>query len=209
MTTKTIHFMVNGRLEKAEFGSGCSAAEVKDLFRAAAEVGPHHILKMYNIKGKMVNISPQLEANSLDSYYRLEVVTSDVKGVRMPTELENMESRRVEQGNVFSPKLEGPGVSPPLPACVSRLHHLESKVMEDVGKPSEVVCELKSEVESFKRKLELAAGDRGSERAPEDSHFRQLVRIRAAELSLFLRWGSSGLRSASLAPGGRRDKTML
>lgn len=73
----------------------------------------------------------------------------------MPTELENMESRRVEQGNVFSPKLEGPGVSPPLPACVSRLHHLESKVMEDVGKPSEVVCELKSEVESFKRKLEV------------------------------------------------------
>lgn len=53
---------------------------VTDLFRAAAEVGPHHILKMYNIKGKMVNISPQLEANSLDSYYRLEVVTSDVKG---------------------------------------------------------------------------------------------------------------------------------
>lgn len=43
-------------------------------------MGPHHILKMYNIKGKMVNISPQLEANSLDSYYRLEVVTSDVKG---------------------------------------------------------------------------------------------------------------------------------
>lgn len=27
--------------------------------------------------------------------------------------------------------------------------------MEDVGKPSEVVCELKSEVESFKRKLEV------------------------------------------------------
>lgn len=53
---------------------------VTDLFRAAAEVGPHHILKMYNIKGNMVNISPQLEANSLDSYYRLEVVTSDVKG---------------------------------------------------------------------------------------------------------------------------------
>lgn len=39
--------------------------------------------------------------------------------------------------------------------CVCRLHHLERKVMEDVGKPSEVVCELKSEVESFKRKLEV------------------------------------------------------
>lgn len=55
---------------------------VTDLFRAAAEVGPHHILKMYNITGNTVNISPQLEANSVDSHYRLEVVTSDVKGER-------------------------------------------------------------------------------------------------------------------------------
>lgn len=38
---------------------------------------------------------------------------------------------------------------------VFRLHHLESKVLEDVGKTPEVVCELKSEVESFKRKLEV------------------------------------------------------
>lgn len=45
-------------------------------------MGPHHILKMYNITGNMVNISPQLEANSVDSHYRLEVVTSDVKGER-------------------------------------------------------------------------------------------------------------------------------
>lgn len=29
MTTKIIHFMVNGRLEQAEFGADCSAAEVK------------------------------------------------------------------------------------------------------------------------------------------------------------------------------------
>ncbi len=29
MTTKIIHFMVNGRLEQAEFGAECSAADVK------------------------------------------------------------------------------------------------------------------------------------------------------------------------------------
>lgn len=29
MTTKIIYFMVNGKLEKAEFGSDCSAADVK------------------------------------------------------------------------------------------------------------------------------------------------------------------------------------
>lgn len=46
-------------------------------------------------------------------------------------------------------------LSPPLSASVFRLHHLESKVLEDVGKPPEVVCELKSEVESFRRKLEV------------------------------------------------------
>lgn len=46
-------------------------------------------------------------------------------------------------------------LSPPLSASVFRLHHLERKVLEDVGKPPEVVCELKSEVESFRRKLEV------------------------------------------------------
>lgn len=45
-------------------------------------MGPHHILKMYNINGNMVNISPQLEPNGVDSYYRLEVVTSLAKGER-------------------------------------------------------------------------------------------------------------------------------
>lgn len=41
--------------------------------------------------------------------------------------------------------------------CVSsfRLHHLETKVMEDVGKTPDMICELKSQVESFKRKLEV------------------------------------------------------
>lgn len=52
----------------------------RDLFRAAAEAGPHHILKMYNTNGSVVNISPQLEANTRDSRYRLEVVASDPRG---------------------------------------------------------------------------------------------------------------------------------
>ncbi|KAM7365799.1 hypothetical protein PAMP_016704 [Pampus punctatissimus] len=112
MTTKIIHFMVNGRLEQAEFGSDCSAADVKELFRAAAEAGPHHILKMYNRNGSVVNISPRLEANSEDSYYRLEVVASDLQSVIMPTELDSMENR---------------------------LHHLETKVIEDVGKTPDVI----------------------------------------------------------------------
>ncbi|XP_071335792.1 high affinity cGMP-specific 3',5'-cyclic phosphodiesterase 9A-like [Trachinotus anak] len=127
MTTKIIHFMVNGRLEQAELGPDCSAADVRDLFRAAAEVGPHHILKMYNTSGSVVNISPRLEANSEESYYRLEAVASDLHSVAMSPELEHMEYR---------------------------LHHLESKVIEDMAKTPDLICELKSHVESFKRKLE-------------------------------------------------------
>ncbi|KAM9334317.1 high affinity cGMP-specific 3',5'-cyclic phosphodiesterase 9A-like [Symphorus nematophorus] len=148
-TTKIIHFMVNGRLEQAELRADCSAADVKDLFRAAAEAGPHHILKMYNPNGGVVNISPRLEANSQDSYYRLEVVASDLKSERPPP----------GQDASWSPKSY---VS--VPECVGmptevdnmeyRLHHLESKVIEDVGKTPDIICELKSQVESFKRKLE-------------------------------------------------------
>ncbi|XP_030009181.1 high affinity cGMP-specific 3',5'-cyclic phosphodiesterase 9A-like [Sphaeramia orbicularis] len=82
---------------------------------------------MYDTNGSVMNISPWLEANSQDSYYRLEVVAVDVQSVAMPTELDNMECR---------------------------LHHLESKVIEGVGKAPDLIYELKSQVESFKRKLE-------------------------------------------------------
>ncbi|KAG7502829.1 high affinity cGMP-specific 3 3' [Solea senegalensis] len=127
MTTKIIHFMVNGRLEHAEFRADCSAADVKDLFRAAAEAGPNHILKMYNRDGSVVNISPRLKSNSKETYYRLEVVASNLHSVAMTPQLNNMEER---------------------------LHLLESKVLEEVGKTPDIMCELQSHMESFKRKLE-------------------------------------------------------
>lgn len=48
-----------------------------DLFRSAAEAGPHDILKLYNPKGNIINISPQLTPNSPHSCYKLEVVAAD------------------------------------------------------------------------------------------------------------------------------------
>lgn len=48
-----------------------------DLFRSAAEAGPHDILKLYNPKGNIINISPALEANTPNSCYKLEVVAAD------------------------------------------------------------------------------------------------------------------------------------
>lgn len=48
-----------------------------DLFRSAAEAGPHDILKLYNPKGNIINISPSLEPNSPHRCYKLEVVAAD------------------------------------------------------------------------------------------------------------------------------------
>lgn len=48
-----------------------------DLFRCAAEAGPYDILKLYNTKGNIVNISPALQENSPDSRYQLEVVAAN------------------------------------------------------------------------------------------------------------------------------------
>lgn len=162
-----------------------------DLFRAAAEVGPHHILKMYNTSGGVLNISPQLEANSQDSYYRLEVVASDLKSESCRVHfgkkrcVTNLRSWKINPGCVFVhvqvrgcrqswttwragewctgtvqvmfvKRLKDSLLSP---VSASRLHHLESKVMEDVGKTPDILCELKSQVESFKKKLEVRVSD--------------------------------------------------
>ncbi|CAL8309089.1 unnamed protein product [Merluccius merluccius] len=127
MTTKVIYFMVNGRLEHAEFRTDCSLADVKDLFRAAAEAGPHDILKMYGAKGAVVKISARLAANDVNSCYRLEVVAADLHSSAAPTELCKMENR---------------------------VKNLEMKVLGDARKTSNIVSDLKSQVESFKRKLE-------------------------------------------------------
>ncbi len=55
----------------------CVCVCITDLFRAAAEAGPHDILKLYNTKGNIMNISPQLAPNSPHSCYKLEVVAAD------------------------------------------------------------------------------------------------------------------------------------
>lgn len=45
-----------------------------ETFRAAAEAGPSDILKLYNTRGNLVNISHALQCNTPDSRYTLEVV---------------------------------------------------------------------------------------------------------------------------------------
>ncbi|KAF0046320.1 hypothetical protein F2P81_002849 [Scophthalmus maximus] len=157
MTTKIIHFMVNGRLEQAEFRADCSAADVKGLFRAAAEAGPHHILKMYNTAGVVVNISPRLEANSKESYYRLEVVASDLQSeTPEPSQIFHSFSSRRRAELTFSQCELCAGVAKPreLDHMEHRLRRLESRVLQDAGETPDIMRELKSHVEAFKRKLE-------------------------------------------------------
>lgn len=48
-----------------------------ELFRCAAEAGPYDILKLYNTRGNIVNISPALQENTPDSRYKLEVVAAN------------------------------------------------------------------------------------------------------------------------------------
>ncbi|KAF3857008.1 hypothetical protein F7725_008867 [Dissostichus mawsoni] len=55
MTTTIVHFLVNGRPERAEFRDDCSAAE------------------MFASDGHRMNISPKMQANDPESVYRLEL----------------------------------------------------------------------------------------------------------------------------------------
>lgn len=51
-----------------------------DTFRAAAEANGDDILKLYNTKGNLINISPKLPENTPDTRYKLEVVALHCNG---------------------------------------------------------------------------------------------------------------------------------
>ncbi|KAM3607943.1 uncharacterized protein V6R79_016685 [Siganus canaliculatus] len=131
MATKIIFFTVNGRPEQAEFPVDCPAQDVKDLFRSAAEAGPHDILKLYNPKGSIINISPRLEPNSPKSCYKLEVVAADCNSVELAGAL---------------------GFD--LSSMEKRLQGLEKKILLEAGDTPAAVYEMKKQVDSFREKLE-------------------------------------------------------
>ncbi|KAI4805167.1 hypothetical protein KUCAC02_009795 [Chaenocephalus aceratus] len=131
MATKIIFFTVNGRPEKAEFPGDCPAQDVKDLFRSAAEAGPHDILKLYNPKGNITNISPGLEPNSSSCCYKLEVVAADCNSAELAGAL---------------------GFD--LSSMEKRLQGLEKRILTEAGDAPAVVYEMKKQVDSFREKLE-------------------------------------------------------
>ncbi|XP_056119207.1 high affinity cGMP-specific 3',5'-cyclic phosphodiesterase 9A [Rhinichthys klamathensis goyatoka] len=135
MATKIIYFTVNGRPEQAEFPIDCPAQDVKDLFRAAAEAGPHDILKLYNTKGNIINISPQLAPNSPQSCYKLEVVAADCNSELLGSEL------AIALGFDLS-------------SMEKRLQSLEKLFLAEAAEIPAIVYEMKRQVESFREKLE-------------------------------------------------------
>ncbi|KAG8000854.1 High affinity cGMP-specific 3' [Nibea albiflora] len=135
MATKIIYFTVNGRPEQAEFPMDCPAQDVKDLFRSAAEAGPHDILKLYNPKGNIINISPNLEPNSPNSCYKLEVVAADCNSEPLGAELAG-------------------ALGFDLSSMEKRLQGLEKKILIEAGETPAVVYEMKKQVDSFREKLE-------------------------------------------------------
>ncbi|KTF87642.1 hypothetical protein cypCar_00020340 [Cyprinus carpio] len=148
MEAKIIYFTVNGRPEQAEFPTDCPAQDIKDLFRAAAEAGPYDILKLYNTKGNIINISPQLAPNSPHSCYKLEVVAADCNSellgsdpaVALGFDLSSMEKR---------PKMSR------IKCLLNRLQSLEKRILTEATETPAIVYEMKRQVESFREKLEI------------------------------------------------------
>ena len=51
-----------------------------ETFRSAAEAGSNDILKLYNDKGNLINISPGIPDNTPENRYRLDVVAAQCPG---------------------------------------------------------------------------------------------------------------------------------
>ncbi|XP_072435956.1 high affinity cGMP-specific 3',5'-cyclic phosphodiesterase 9A isoform X4 [Chiloscyllium punctatum] len=134
-TTKIIYFSVDGRPEQAEFPSDCPAQDVKEVFRAAAEAGPYDILKLYNTKGNIINISPKLESNTRQTQYKLEVVAADCKTYSLGSELAT-------------------ALGFDLLAMEKRLQTLEKKILVASTDMPSIMYEMRNRVESFREKLE-------------------------------------------------------
>eukprot|EP00062_Callorhinchus_milii_P011451 gi/632957433/ref/XP_007894479.1/ PREDICTED: high affinity cGMP-specific 3',5'-cyclic phosphodiesterase 9A-like [Callorhinchus milii] len=113
----------------------CVCTKCSEVFRAAAEAGPHDILKLYNTKGSIINISPNLEANTLQTRYKLEVVAVDCKSEVIGLDL-------------------AAALGIDLCAMEKRLQELEKKVLGMTGAMPSIVYEMRNRVETFREKLE-------------------------------------------------------
>ncbi|XP_008550613.1 uncharacterized protein LOC103573353 [Microplitis demolitor] len=128
-----IHFIVGDRREIASFRPDqVTNKELKELFRSAAEAGPLDIVKLR--KGdKLLNISPQLPANTPDTPYVLQVVGAHPTSVGMiEADLLRALEKRV--------------------AALERELGAQQAVAS--SEPAHLLRELKRQMDAFKTKLE-------------------------------------------------------
>ncbi|XP_050411685.1 high affinity cGMP-specific 3',5'-cyclic phosphodiesterase 9A isoform X1 [Patella vulgata] len=135
MATKIVYFEVSGRHEQAEFSCCDDAEDLRETFRAAAEASSNDILKLYNPKGNLINISTNLTSNSPETRYKLEVVAAHCDD-------------KVDTA-AFAARL-GFDMS----AIENRLQALEQKVFTDGGDLPADVNEMREKIDNFKTKLE-------------------------------------------------------
>ncbi|XP_052821143.1 high affinity cGMP-specific 3',5'-cyclic phosphodiesterase 9A-like isoform X2 [Mya arenaria] len=127
MATKVIYFTVGLCEEQAEFRSDDPADDIKETFRSAAEAGPNDILKLYNSRGNLINISPRIPDNTPDTRYKLDVVAA-----QCPAEQLGFDINDIEQ----------------------RLNALEKRVFIENGDLPRSVGVIQGQVEGFKNKLQ-------------------------------------------------------
>lgn len=99
------------------------------MFRSAAEAGPRDILKLYSTSGQLLNITPDLPANTLDNPYSLQVVAA----------------------NGFAMLHESTGAD--MKALEARISELERQLKADLPLPP-AVQHLQLQVDAFRDKLE-------------------------------------------------------
>ncbi|KAK9731191.1 3prime5prime-cyclic nucleotide phosphodiesterase [Popillia japonica] len=124
-----VFFSVGPCHETALFYSNTPTEQIKDLFRSAAEAGPTDIIKLYNKDGQLLNISQELEGNTPDHRYSLQVVAA----------------------NGFAMLQENTGAD--LKALEARISELERQLRTDLPLPP-AVKQLQKQVEAFREKLE-------------------------------------------------------
>ncbi|XP_025084324.1 high affinity cGMP-specific 3',5'-cyclic phosphodiesterase 9A-like isoform X1 [Pomacea canaliculata] len=145
MATKVVYFLIDGREEQAEFRSDDESEDVRETFRAAAEAGPSDILKLYNTRGNLVNISHALQCNTPDSRYTLEVVAMNYNASSLASIAEGIARKDGSLAAKIGLDLE---------TIEARLEEVEKKVYVDNGEMPHTIVDLKKKVEHFKEKLE-------------------------------------------------------
>ncbi|XP_065349163.1 high affinity cGMP-specific 3',5'-cyclic phosphodiesterase 9A isoform X1 [Cloeon dipterum] len=130
LAEKTFYVRVGHRKEVMRIPTTMPKLDFIDMLRSAAEVDKSEILKLYSDAGHLVNISPDLPANSPDSPYELHAIATNCNDIL-----------RRELGMDFD-------------ALDHRISELEQMLNPDNIDVSKTLAHLRKQLEAFRLKLE-------------------------------------------------------